>query len=88
MLRPANSPGKTPESDNRLSLAQINGLRHQAHGSIHAAADRINLLASAVEEVDAALLSASERNLDEQAALVNAARRLAGLLDDGSAVRE
>ena len=80
MLRTTDSPGNVPESDNRLSLAQINRLRHQAHGSIHAAADRINLLASAVEEVDAAWQLATERNPDEMQALVNAACRLALLL--------
>ncbi len=87
MLRTTDSPGKTPESDNRLSLAEINGLRQLAHDAIHAAADRINLLASAVEEVDAAWQLATERNPDEMQGLVNAACRLALLLD-GSAVAQ
>ena len=83
MLRTTDSPGKTPESDNRLTLAQINGLRHRAHGAIHAAADRINLLASAVEEVDAAWQLATERNPDEMQSLVTAACGLAALLEGG-----
>ncbi len=79
--------GTTPTLDNSLSLARIIALRGEAHAEIRHHADEIVSLSSAISDVDAAIqLTIAERSVDESQALVDAARRLATLLD-GSAVQ-
>ena len=73
---------------NGFSLDSILRLRSEAHASIRHHAAEIVSLSSAISDVDAALmLTIAERSIDEQQHLVDAARRLASLLD-GSAVAE
>ena len=73
---------------NTLSLESISRLRSEAHASVRHHAAEILSLTSAIGDVDAALrLTIAERSIDESQALVDAARRLAALLD-GSAVGE
>lgn len=70
---------------NCLSLTRILAMREEAHAEIRHHAHEIISLSSGITDVDVALtLSLAERNIDEQAALVTAARRLAALLADGS----
>ena len=75
-------------NDNTLSLESISRLRSEAHATIRRRATEIVALSSAIADVDAALmLTIAERSVDESQALVDAARRLAALLD-GSAVAQ
>lgn len=72
--------------DNTLSLTKILALRGEAHAEIRHHAAEIVSLSSAITDVDVALvLNLAERSIDEQQALVTAARRLSTLID-GSAV--
>ena len=71
---------------NTLSLESISRLRSEAHATIRHRAAEIVSISSAISDVDAALrLTIAERSIDESQALVDAARRLAALLD-GSVV--
>ena len=84
MLRTTDSTGK--RLDNTLSLESISRLRSEAHATIRHHAAEIISISSAITDIDAALmLSIAERSIDESQHLVDAARRLAALLD-GSAV--
>lgn len=78
--------GTTPPPDNALSLDRISQLRSEAHATIRYHAAEIVSLSSAISDVDAALrLTIAERSIDESQALVDAARRLAALLESGAA---
>ena len=73
---------------NTLSLEEISQLRSEAHAVIRFHAAEIALLSSALENLDAATrMAIVSRSVDENQALVNAARRLSALLD-GSAVAQ
>lgn len=77
----------TSSTDSRLSLAEVNRLRHRSHGVIQSCLTRAGLLVSAAAELDAALQSAiATHDVDDLQSLVGVARQLAALLDDGSAV--
>ena len=66
---------------NHLSLESISRLRSEAHATIRFHAAEIISISSAIGEVDTALqLVIAERSIDEQQALIAAARRLAALL--------
>ena len=81
-----DSTGKTPQDN--LDLAKIMRLVGEGHATIrHHGAEIINL-SSAITDIDAAMrLTIAERNIDEQATLVAAARRLAALLDGSGAAQ-
>ena len=68
-----DSNGFSLESTVRLRAEGFAHVRH--HNAM------VLSIATAIEQLDAALLSAAERNIDEQAALVTAARRLSTLLN-------
>ena len=71
-------------NDNTLSLESISRLKSEAHATIRHHAAEIVSLSSAVSDVDAALrLAIAERSIDEAQHLVDAARRLAGLIEGG-----
>ena len=72
---------------NALSLESILRIRGESFAAVRHHNAMVLTLATAIEQLDAALLWATERNIDEQQHLVDAARRLAGLLD-GSAVAQ
>lgn len=77
---------KTLDSDNSLSLTRILAMRGEGHAEIRHLSAEIISLSSAITDVDVALvLNLAERSIDEQQALIAAARRLASLID-GSAV--
>ncbi len=76
----------TTDSGNRPSHADIIAARSAALTAMRQHASAITLLGEALADVDAALvLAIDQRNVDDDAALVTAARRLSTLLD-GSAV--
>ena len=84
MLRTTDSPGKTPESDNVLSLDRILSIRGEAFARIRMHAAEVATIGNAVESLDAAMqILQADRSRDEMQALVTAARRLAGLLKGG-----
>jgi len=69
-------------NSNTLSLESISSLRSEAHATIRHHAAEIVSLSSAITDVDAAIqLTIAERSVDESQALVDAARRLASLLN-------
>ena len=71
--------------DNGFSLESILRLRAEAFAHVRHHNAMILSLATAIETLDAALMSATERNVDEMQSLVSAAGMLSTLLD-GSAV--
>ena len=74
--------GTTLDQDNTLSLDRISQMRSAAHASIRHHAAEIALLASALENLDAAIrMAIVARSIDEDQCLVDSARRLAKLLD-------
>lgn len=75
----AQSTGFSLESTVRLRAEAFAHVRH--HNSM------ILNIATGIEQLDAALMSATERSIDDQQQLINAARRLVSLLADGSAVQ-
>ena len=69
-------------NSNTLSLESISRLRSEAHATIRHHAAEIVSLSSAITDVDASLrLTIAERSIDESQHLVDAARRLASLLN-------
>lgn len=69
---------------NTLSLESISRLRSEGHATIKHHAAEIISISSAITDVDAAIqLTIAERSIDESQALVDAARRLAGLIEGG-----
>ena len=67
---------------NTLSLESISRLRSEAHATIRHHAAEIVSLSAGLSDVDAAIqLTIAERSVDESQALVDAARRLASLLN-------
>ena len=71
-------------NSNHLSLESISSLRFEAHATIRHHAAEIVSISSAISDVDAALrLAIAERSIDESQHLVDAARRLASLLESG-----
>ncbi len=82
MLRPTNSPGKMPESDSTLSLTRILGIRAEAFAAVRHHTAMILNIATGIESVDVAVqTNADSRSIDEQQQLVDAARRLAALVN-------
>lgn len=68
--------------DNRFSLAEVVKLRCQAFDKIREHSAAIDRLAAALADLDTALTSCiDEKNIDELQRLVDAARRLAAILD-------
>lgn len=74
----------TTAPDNSLSLDRILRLRAEGFAHVRHHNAMILSLATAIETLDAALMSATERNVDELQSLVSAAGKLAALID-GSA---
>ena len=73
-------------NDNRFSMAAVFRLRAEASAAIGKKSVEINELAAASGDVDFAMqLSIAERSIDDQQALLTAARRLAALLETGVA---
>lgn len=70
-----------------LDLGSITRLRAEAFATVRHNTAMILSLTSAIEALDAAMLVATERNVDELQSLVTATCRLAELLD-GSAVQQ
>ena len=69
---------------NGFSLEAISKMKGEAHATIRHHAAEIVSLSSAISDVDAALrLAIAERSIDEAQHLVDAARRLAGLIEGG-----
>lgn len=84
MLRTTDSPGKTPPSENVLSLERILSLRSEAFARIRMHAAEVATIGNAVESLDAALqVMQADRSSDEMQALVTVARRLSALLESG-----
>ena len=82
MLPTADSPGKTPESDNVLSLDRILSLRGEAFARIRMHAAEVASIGNAVESLDCALqVLQVDRSSAEMQALVTAARGLAALVE-------
>ena len=65
---------------NHLSLESILRLRAEAFAHVRHHNAMILSLATGIETLDAALMSSTERNVDEMQSLVSAAGRLASLL--------
>ena len=65
---------------NGFSLASIVRLRAEAFAHVRHHNAMILSLATGIETLDAALMSSTERNVDELQSLVSAAGRLAALL--------
>ena len=67
---------------NSFSLAAIADLRSEAFSAIRQHAAAIDALAAALGDLDFAMqLSIAQRSIDQQQSLLDAARRLASLLD-------
>ncbi len=76
--------GTTPPTinDNVLSLDRILSLRGEAFATIRRDSAHVAMIATHVEALDVALqTNADSRSIDEQQHLVDAARRLATLLE-------
>ena len=73
---------------NTLSLESIVRIRAESFAAVRHHNAMVLSITTALEQLDAALLSATERNIDEHQHLVDAAARLATLLADGSAVAQ
>ena len=73
---------------NHLSLESILRVRGEAFATIRLHSANVAMIATHVEALDVALqTNADSRSIDDQQHLVDAARRLAALLADGSAVQ-
>ena len=71
-------------NDNRFSHERIANLRSNAFASIKKHTAAIDDIAIACERIDCAMQNAiDEHNVDNQQSLINAARRLAALLETG-----
>ena len=68
--------------DTRFSLGNVFQLRNKAFGKIREHTAEIDAIAAATEALDAALTCCIDvRSIDEQQALLTAARLLAAILD-------
>lgn len=63
------------------STLSFNELRNLGTSRIGELSREITAIAKGIEDLDAALICSAERNIDELAVLVGAARRLSTLLD-------
>jgi hypothetical protein len=63
-----------------LHLAKIIELRSEAFAHVRHHSAMIQTIATGIEQLDAGLLAASERNLDEWQSLVTATAKLAAIL--------
>lgn len=72
--------GTTPTLNNSFSLEAAIRLRAEGFAHVRHHNAMVLTIAAAIETLDAALMSASERNVDEMQSLVTAAGRLASLL--------
>ena len=74
--------GKMPPATDTLSTAKILARRSEGFSQIRFYADRVAQLGTAIEQLDAALMTVQTDNSNaEQQALVDAARHLSALLD-------
>ena len=71
-----------------LDLSEVLTIRGRGFTAIRRHADEIDAIATAVEELDAALQQNTDgRSVDDQQALVTAARRLSGLIEPPSGAK-
>lgn len=78
---------KSQPASRNLEFGSITRLRAEAFAAVRHHTAMILSLTSAIEALDAAMLLATDRNVDELQSLVTATCRLAGLLG-GSAVQQ
>lgn len=72
--------------DTRFSLAKVFNLRSEAFAEIREHTAAVDRLATALGDLDAAMTCCiDERNIDEQQALVTAARQLSDAMGGGAA---
>lgn len=79
--------GTTPTLNNSFSLEAVTRLRAEAFAYVRHHNAMVLTIATAIETLDSALMTSTERNVDEMQSLISAAGRLASLIDGSEMVR-